>query len=130
MILAVVPARSFAAAKQRLAEAVPAEVRAALARAMLEDVLAALAAAGLDGVIVVTEDAEVARLAEARGARVIREDESAGHTAAVARGVAACLAAGATGMLTVPGDVPGLTAEEVRAVVAACPPPPAAVFVP
>ncbi len=126
MKVAVVPAKDFGAAKQRLARALPGEARSALARAMLEDVLAALAGAGLDRVLV--EDA--AGLAAAHGATVIREGRGEGHTAAVARGLAACRGLGATLLLTVPGDLPCLTTDEVRAVLAACGRPPAAVLVP
>ena len=89
MKVAVVPAKEFTAAKQRLADALPAATRAALARAMLEDVLAALAAAPLDRIVVVTPDAEVASVAERWGATIVRETEGQGHTAAVARGVRA-----------------------------------------
>ena len=61
---------------------------------------------------------------------VVREPEGRGHTAAVARGVALCREWGATVMLTVPGDLPCLTADEVRRILDACGPAPAAVFVP
>ena len=61
---------------------------------------------------------------------VVRETEGHGHTAAVARGVALCREWGATVLLTVPGDLPCLTADEVRRVLEACGPAPAAVFVP
>ncbi|HEV8307973.1 MAG TPA: coenzyme F420-0:L-glutamate ligase, partial [Methylomirabilota bacterium] len=130
MKVAVVPAKDFGAAKQRLARALPAEARSALARAMLEDVLAALGDGGLDRIVVVTPDAEAAALAERYGATVLAERESAGHTAAVAHGFAVARELGATVVLTVPGDLPCLTAEEVRAVLTACGRPPAAVFVP
>ncbi len=130
MKVAVVPAKDFGSAKQRLARALPGDARSGLARAMLEDVLAALAAAALDRIIVVTPDPGVAALAERYGATVLEERESAGHTAAVGRGLAACRELGARLMLTVPGDVPCLTTEEVRAILEACGPPPAAVFVP
>jgi coenzyme F420-0:L-glutamate ligase/coenzyme F420-1:gamma-L-glutamate ligase len=130
MKVAVVPAKEFGAAKQRLARALPEEARAALARAMLEDVLVALGAAGLDRILVVTPDADAARLAARYGAGVLEEREGNGHTAAVARGVAACRELGAAVMLTVPGDVPCLTADEARAILAAVGPPPAAVLVP
>jgi coenzyme F420-0:L-glutamate ligase/coenzyme F420-1:gamma-L-glutamate ligase len=126
----VIPAKEFTAAKQRLADALPAPARAALARAMLEDVLAALAGAPVDRVVVITPDAEVAAVAERGGATVVRETEGRGHTAAVARGVALCREWGATVMLTVPGDLPCLTAEEIRQILDACGPAPAAVFVP
>jgi coenzyme F420-0:L-glutamate ligase/coenzyme F420-1:gamma-L-glutamate ligase len=125
-----VPVKDFGNAKQRLTEALPAPARAALARAMLQDLLAALGGAGLDDILVVTPEAEAARLAEAAGARVVTEACGQGHTAAVARGVAACRERGADVMLTVPGDLPCLSAAEVRAVLAACGPSPAAVFVP
>jgi coenzyme F420-0:L-glutamate ligase/coenzyme F420-1:gamma-L-glutamate ligase len=130
MRVAVVPAKEFGSAKQRLARALPAEARSALARAMLEDVLAALRDGGLDRIVVVTPDADVQALAEAHGAAVLVERESRGHTAAVERGRDACRELGATVMLTVPGDLPCLTAGEVRAVLAACGRPPTAVFVP
>jgi hypothetical protein len=132
MRVAVVPAKDFETAKQRLARALPGEARSALAGAMLEDVLAALGGAGLDRILVVTPDAGAAALAEALGATVLREGEGEGegHTAAVARGLAAGRELGASLLLTVPGDVPCLTTDEVRAVLAACGRPPAAVFVP
>jgi len=126
----IVPAKEFTSAKERLADALPAPARAALARAMLEDVLAVLAGAPVDRVVVVTPDAEVAAVAERGGALVVREPESRGHTAAVARGVALCQEWGATVMLTVPGDLPCLTPEEVRRILDACSSAPAAVFVP
>jgi coenzyme F420-0:L-glutamate ligase/coenzyme F420-1:gamma-L-glutamate ligase len=126
----VIPAKEFSGAKQRLADALPASARAALARAMLEDVLAALTGAPVDRVLVITPDAEVAAVAERWGAMVLREEEGQGHTAAVARGVALCREWGATVLLTVPGDLPCLTADELRRILEACRPAPAAVFVP
>ncbi|HZS34768.1 MAG TPA: coenzyme F420-0:L-glutamate ligase [Methylomirabilota bacterium] len=129
MRVTVVPAKELGAAKQRLGDAVPAPARAALARAMLEDVLAALTASPVDRIIVVTPDADVADVAARWGADVLREPASEGHTAAVARGVRACRELGATVMLTVPGDLPCLTAAEVARILDACPPAPGAVFV-
>src|SRR5262249_23200603 len=128
--VAIVPAKEFGSAKQRLARALPAEARSALARAMLEDVLAALRGGGLGRVVGGAPGADVRVLAEAHGAVVLVERDSEGHTAAVRRGLDACRELGATVMLTVPGDLPCLTAGEVRAVLAACGRPPAAVFVP
>jgi len=126
----VVPAKDFGAAKQRLADALPAEARAALARAMLEDVLAALADAGLDRILVVTPDETAAALAERCGATVLLESAGEGHTTAVVRGLRVCRELDATVMLTVPGDLPCLTTDEVQTVLAACTAAPAAVFVP
>jgi coenzyme F420-0:L-glutamate ligase/coenzyme F420-1:gamma-L-glutamate ligase len=130
MRVAVVPAKDLGTAKQRLGEALAGPARARLASAMLEDVLTALAAAHLDRVLVVTPDAEAARLAERHGAAVIREPAGEGHTAAVQRGLDAVRAWGASLMLTVPGDLPCLTAAEVETILGAVTGRPAAVFVP
>ncbi len=63
-IWAVVPIKDTAQAKQRLEDAVPAELKPRLALAMAEDVLFALAAArGLTGIAVVTLDAAASELA-------------------------------------------------------------------
>jgi coenzyme F420-0:L-glutamate ligase/coenzyme F420-1:gamma-L-glutamate ligase len=130
MRVVVIPAKEFTAAKQRLADALPAAARAALARAMLEDVLAALTGAPVDRIVVITPDAEVGEVAERWGALVVRETEGQGHTAAVARGIELCRDWGASILLTFPGDLPCLTPDEVRRILEACGPAPAAVFVP
>lgn len=130
MIVAAVPVKDLASAKQRLAAVLSPVQRAALARAMLRDVLRALAAAGLDAVWVVTADAAAAALARAAGAEPLDEDGARGHTAAVALAQARAVALGARTFLTVPGDAPCLTAEEVRALAAAAAEGPAAAFAP
>lgn len=130
MRVAVVPAKGFAEAKGRLAGALTPGARRALAEAMLEDVLAALVQAGLDEIVVVTPDPETAGVARRAGVTLLEEPEACGHTAAVALGLAHALGRGARVLLTVPGDLPLLTAEEVRAILAALGPAPAAVFVP
>ncbi|HEX8101827.1 MAG TPA: hypothetical protein VF533_04400, partial [Solirubrobacteraceae bacterium] len=69
--IAVLPVKTFARAKQRIATAVDGADRRALAEAMVGDVLAALAAVdGLAGVVVVTAEPRARALAEAAGARV------------------------------------------------------------
>ncbi len=117
---AVVPVKNFEGAKQRLASALSPGERRALYRAMLEDVLAALTAArGLAEVALLTLDPEAMRLARTHGARVIEEPENRGHTAAIAHAADMLAAAGAAGMLAVPGDVPLATAGEIEAALAA-----------
>jgi len=114
MIVAAVPVKDFVNAKQRLMPGLGAAERAALAAAMLEDVLAALAAARLDCVWVVTREPAVVALARARGACPLAEDTNRGHTAAVARAQAEATRLGARVFLTIPGDVPCVTADEIR----------------
>lgn len=129
MIVAAVPVKDLVNAKQRLVPALGAAERAALAAAMLEDVLTALAAARLDRVWVVTREPAVDVVARARGAEPLAEDANRGHTAAVARAQAEAVRLGARVFLTIPGDVPCVTAEEIhRLLDAAAPGQPA--FVP
>jgi 2-phospho-L-lactate guanylyltransferase len=114
MIVAAVPVKDLVNAKQRLVPALDAEQRTALAAAMLQDVLAALCAAALDRVWVVTRDSGVVALARAHGAETLIEDDNRGHTAAVAHAQAEAVRIGARVFLTIPGDVPCVTTEEVR----------------
>ncbi|WP_428534049.1 2-phospho-L-lactate guanylyltransferase [Rhodopila sp.] len=118
-VWAAVPVKPFAGAKQRTASLLSASQRAVLAATMLEDVLVALAGAtGLAGILVNTIDPAAARLAGRYGARVVSEGALDGHTGAV-NGMARMLRAeGNDALLTLPGDIPRVTAAEVDAVVA------------
>jgi 2-phospho-L-lactate guanylyltransferase len=130
-IWAVVPIKDTTAAKQRLAQATPAQFRQALALAMAEDVLSALAkATGLAGIVVVTVDPAATELAARHGARVQTEGALDGHTGAVTAAARLLAAEGAAGMLTVPGDIPMITAAEIDEIVAAHLPPPSFTIVP
>lgn len=118
-IWAVVPVKDTRDAKQRLAAALPQAQRSALALAMFEDVLEALAATrGLAGIIVVTVDRAARDLAQRYGAEVSAGQATDGHTAAV-MGAARRLATRSEAMLTIPGDVPLVTAAEIELVIAA-----------
>jgi len=124
MIYAVIPAKGFTGAKQRLATFLQPHERRALARAMLTDTLTACSqVTGLDGVGVVTCERDVADVAAALGAEVLWEPEAQGHSRAVAFGVQVCRQRGIAAMLTLPGDLPLLTAADVQTIVA--PPEPA-----
>jgi 2-phospho-L-lactate guanylyltransferase len=130
-IWAVVPVKDTALAKQRLAPAVPPPLRQALMLAMLEDVLAALAEApGLAGRLLVTTGPAATRLAARYGAICITEGAHDGHTGAVAAAARRLAAEGATGMLTVPGDIPLVTAEEIGRLLAAHRPAPSFTIAP
>ena len=117
MNVAAVPVKDLVNAKQRLVGALSASERMALARAMLHDVLRSLVAAPLDARWVVTRDAEVTATARDFGVDVVREAINQGHTAAVAAAQAEAARVGARVFVTIPGDVPCVTAEEIRALV-------------
>lgn len=117
-VWACVPVKEFTGAKQRLASLLSPEQREILAETMLEDVLSALTAATrLAGIMVNTVDRRATALAERYGARVVTDGARDGHTGAV-NGMARVLAnEGHGALLTLPGDIPRVTAWEVDAVV-------------
>jgi 2-phospho-L-lactate guanylyltransferase len=130
-VWAVVPVKELDRAKQRLAPLLPSAQRRALMLAMVEDVLAALAAApGLAGIAVVTIDAAAAAVAAGYRARVIAEGARDGHSGAVAAAARLLAAEGCAGMLTVPGDVPLVSPQEIAAILAAHRPAPAFTIAP
>jgi len=130
MIVCAVPVKDLVNAKQRLIKALAPDERMALALAMLRDVLRAAAAARLDALWVITRDDEVSAIVRALGAKVLGEPENRGHTAAVALAQQHAARAGAQVFLTIPGDVPLVTAEEIQALAAAAARPASAVFTP
>ena len=112
--IAVLPVKSFGAAKQRLSGLLGRGFREALAQAMLSDVLATLRrTAGIDAVAVVTADRVAESAAMARGAEVLRDPVEAGQSAAALVGARHAVAAGFDRMLLVPGDTPLADAAEL-----------------
>lgn len=99
--------------------------------AMLEDVLAALAATpGLAELAVVTVDPAARRLAAGYGARLVEEGARDGHTGAVAAAARLIAGEGCCGMLTLPGDIPCVTTEEITQLLAAHRPAPSFTIAP
>jgi 2-phospho-L-lactate guanylyltransferase len=130
-IWAVVPVKDTAAAKQRLAPALPAHLRQALALAMLEDVLAALAEApGVARRLLVTIDREAIRLAARYGFDCIADGAEDGHTGAVTAAARRLAAERVGGMLTLPGDIPLVTPAEIGHLTAAHRPAPSFTIAP
>ena len=116
-LVAVVPLRSPGHGKTRLAPDLDRDTRAALAGAMLADVVAALRGADVH-VVVAAGGASAASAASALAADVVVDgpgvrslDDAVEHAR---RSVAPT-----TPLLVVQADLPGLTSEDVRAVVTA-----------
>jgi 2-phospho-L-lactate guanylyltransferase len=118
-VWAVVPVKELAGAKQRLSSCLSPEERRALATVMLEDVLDAVSAVReLAGMLVVTVDPVATSLAGRYGARIVTEAARDGHTCAVTAGARLLVREGQTGMMTMPGDIPRLSAAEITATLA------------
>ncbi len=130
-IWAVVPVKEIDGAKHRLSAMLTPPQRQALAGAMLRDVLRALLAVReLAGILVVTLDPHATELCRTLGLRVVTDGARDGHTGAVEAGGRVLLAEGRGGMLTVPGDIPRIQAEEVSRLIAAHLPGPSFTIVP
>jgi len=109
----LLPVKTFANAKQRLAPAVDPETRAGLAQAMCTDVMNALARARVpERVIVFTAADEVIELARPFGFDVVREKSVDGHSAAVNQMVAELLSSAAR-ILSIAIDLPRLAPSEI-----------------
>ena len=114
--LAILPVKSFGAAKRRLAPALGSDSRQVLAQAMFADVLTSLRRVpGLDSVAVVTADPVAGGAARAEHVTVLPDTAQAGQSAAAAIGISYALAEGFDRVLLVPGDTPLLDPGEVAA---------------
>jgi 2-phospho-L-lactate guanylyltransferase len=130
MIVAAVPVKDLSEAKQRVGLLLTASERRLLMRAMLEDVLSCLGASPVDSVLVVTGDPEVTEIARTFKAQIVSEPVNEGHTAAVALAQRHLIAGGAEGLLTIPGDVPLTTPDEIATIINGAAPAPSVTFVP
>jgi len=111
-IHAVVPIKETSDAKRRLAGVLGAARRQELALAMFEDVLATLTGVReLGSIVVVTVDPAAAAIAARYGARVSNAGAREGHTGAV---TATARELAAEAMLTLPGDIPLVEADDIR----------------
>jgi 2-phospho-L-lactate guanylyltransferase len=112
--IAILPVKSFNAAKQRLAGMLGAGSRQALAQAMFSDVLTTLRhVPGLDAVAVVTSDRVAESAALGERVQVLRDTEQAGQSAAALIGIRYAQAAGYERTLLVPGDTPLVDTQDV-----------------
>jgi 2-phospho-L-lactate/phosphoenolpyruvate guanylyltransferase len=113
--IAILPVKSFNAAKQRLAGMLGAGSRQALAQAMFSDVLTTLRhVSGLDAVAVVTSDRVAESAALGERVQVLRDTEEAGQSAAALIGIRYAQAAGYERVLLVPGDTPLVDTQDVN----------------
>ena len=112
--IAILPVKTFDAAKQRLAGMLGVGSRQALAQAMFTDVLTALRRVqGLDAIVVVTSDRIADSTALSHRVQTLRDDAQAGQSPAAMIGFGFALGKGFERVLLVPGDTPLLDPHEV-----------------
>ena len=117
----LIPVKSTARAKARLATVLDQEARQQLALDMLEDVLAAVtpvSGQGVEAVYVVTTDREAAAAARRWGAEVLDEEDQRSESHSVDRASEALAEQGFGAVLTIPADVPAAQSEDITAVLA------------
>jgi len=116
---AILPIKSFGAAKQRLSPLLAGGARQALAQAMFSDVLSSLRKVErLDTITVVSADATVDAAARGHGVMVVDDPSETGQSDATMLGIRHALVSGFDRVLLVPGDTPLLCAAEIDALLA------------
>jgi 2-phospho-L-lactate guanylyltransferase len=118
-VWAVVPAKSLLQGKSRLRPVLDDDERALFARRLLEHVLDVLATCELDGILVATGGDDVAALATARGAHVLRDDGASSLAEVVDRGLVEVASRGAQTAVVLMADLPRVEREDVGVLLAA-----------
>ena len=118
-VWALVPVKSLAHAKSRLAPALDPAERVALAGHMARDVLTALRhCPGITGIALLAADDSARALAEAFGCRMLADDPALDLAANLQAAVGALAAAGARTVIIVPTDLPTLIAADIESLLA------------
>jgi 2-phospho-L-lactate guanylyltransferase len=116
---AILPIKSFDAAKQRLSPALAGGARQALAQAMFSDVLSSLRKVErLETITVVSADPTVDAAARGKGVNVVIDNAESGQSDATMLGIRHALASGYDRVLLVPGDTPLLSPAELDSLLA------------
>jgi 2-phospho-L-lactate guanylyltransferase len=103
-VFAIVPVKTLASSKKRLAPILTAGERAKLSEAMLIDVLSAVCNSSASKVIVVCKDQNVMQIAKDFGAVIVKEKEERGVNLAVALADDICKECDAS--IVIPQDLP------------------------
>ena len=117
----LVPVKNLHNAKQRLSSLLDSATRTELAQAMLSDVLRAIADFAGDEVCLVTSDPFALDLATYHGFGIIRDDSNVSETDAIEMATDACVSRGVETTLVLPGDIPLIEADDLRAIYESAP---------
>ena len=109
----VVPVKSPRRAKHRLESVLSEPERERLAGMMAREVFAAVSTLTSYGRFVISDDPEILEEGRRFGLEPLTDRVAQGQSAAVRQGFAAAWERGFTSALTIPGDVPAVTADEL-----------------
>ncbi|MBI4463897.1 MAG: 2-phospho-L-lactate guanylyltransferase [Acidobacteria bacterium] len=121
----LLPVKPFCDAKQRLASFLTPGERAELAQAMFDDVWATLRQTlarrqGLDRLLVISAEPYVLARCHQESIACLEETEPVSHSESVNRATQWALTLGATSLLSIPIDTPGVTVGEILALSELC----------
>ena len=112
----VLPVRSLAESKSRLAHILTAEERGALTGRFVQHTIATLKeVAGIDHIMVVSRDPDVFDLVSTLGVVILPEQGTPGLNEAVSQASRAVKAMGAERLLVLPADLPFLSQQDIQA---------------
>lgn len=118
----LIPIKNFENSKQRLSSVLTPGQRIILAETMLQDVLTAVSQLRDQiAVSIVTGDPKAEALCRHYGLEIIPEPDNRSETDAISMATSICVARGIQGTLVIPGDVPLVTAEELRLILNSAP---------
>ncbi|MCL4561145.1 MAG: 2-phospho-L-lactate guanylyltransferase [Chloroflexi bacterium] len=128
---AIIPVKPLRRGKSRLAGVLSEEERTLLNYSMLGHTLKTLTAVQeIDNILVISRDPAALALAREYGAKTLLEDGSPHLNTALRRATAVAQAYSAEGILILPADLPLLTADDVRNLIAKSDKPPLIVISP
>jgi 2-phospho-L-lactate guanylyltransferase len=116
---AIIPAKSLLRGKSRLRPVLADDERAQFARRLFEHVLGVARTCRLGGVLVATDGDDVAELARARGAQVVRDGGDERLSKVVDRALAEVARRGADAAVVLMADLPWVQPADISALLAA-----------
>jgi len=118
-VWAIIPVKPLRRGKSRLANVISAAERADLNHYLLEHAIKVLKTIDeIENIMVISRDKEALALARDLGARTVQEYGSPGLNTALTRGVEIARSYGACSVLVVPADLPQMTAEDLKKILA------------
>lgn len=128
---AIVPVKPLRRGKSRLAEVLSEEERTDLNSHLLTNTLDTLQQLPeIDNVLVISRDPSALSLAREHGARTVREEGTPQLNDALSRATIMARSYAAGGVLVLPADLPQITPEDIRTLLAAGEEPPVVVIAP
>lgn len=122
VIAALLPVKLFSHSKQRLAGWLSPQEREVLARTMFEDVWATLRTVpNLDDLLVISAEPHVLARCRQEKVRCLEEAEQRSHSESVAEATRWAMSLGASSLLSVAIDTPGVARDELSALVELAP---------